>query len=97
MGNFTSQDLDIILHSFCAYWLSPQISAIRVGHFAMKVLVSAILRSGRGAAPCGGAASVAAAVVLPRWCCCGGAAAVVLPLLWRCCGGGAAAVVLLPW
>ena len=33
LGNFTSQDFDIFLRSFCADSSSPQISAILVGHF----------------------------------------------------------------
>ena len=33
LGNFTIQDFDIILHSFCADSSSPRIFAILVGHF----------------------------------------------------------------
>ena len=33
LGNFTSQDSDISLRTFCADSSSPQISAIHIGHF----------------------------------------------------------------
>ena len=44
LGNFTSQDFDTPLHSFCAASSSPQISAILGGHFTGWKLVSAYLR-----------------------------------------------------
>ena len=46
IGNFTSQDFIVFLHSFCADLSSPQISAILVvGRFAMAIPVSANLRN----------------------------------------------------
>ena len=36
VGNFTSQDSDMVLHSCCADWSSPQISAILVGSFTVE-------------------------------------------------------------
>ena len=35
LGNFTSLDLNICLHCFCADSSSPQISAICFGHFTV--------------------------------------------------------------